>query len=272
MVAQIFALVARLSPNVKRSGWQVLYEYLAHKDRGADWVFMNYGFINLDPQAAPLDLRSSDESDRFGIQLYHHVAGAVDLRGLDVLEVGCGRGGGCSFITRYLQPRSVVGVDLSGRAIDLCHRHHAGPGLAFLRGDAESLPLEDGTFDVVLNVESSHCYGSMPRFLSEVRRVLRPGGHFLFADLRPIGGIPILRKQLQASTMIVLKEETLTPGVLAALERDSERKTALIRRRAPRLIRGQIQEFAGLPGSSVYEDFRRGRAEYLKFVLRKVAD
>ncbi|OFX30264.1 MAG: hypothetical protein A2Z07_01465 [Armatimonadetes bacterium RBG_16_67_12] len=272
MVAQIFALVARLSPDVKRSGWQVLYEYLARKDRGADWAFMNYGFVNLDPQAEPLVLHSSDESDRFGIQLYHHVADAIDLRGLDVLEVGCGRGGGCSFIRRYLQPRSVVGVDLSGRAISLCNLHHAGPGLAFLRGDAESLPLEDGTFDVVVNVESSHCYGSVPRFLSEVRRVLRPGGFALFADLRPTDEIARLREHLQASTLQVLKEETITPGVLAALDRDSERKRALVRRKAPWLIRGQIQEFAGLPGSSVYEDFRRGRAEYLRFVLRKAAD
>lgn len=271
MIAQVFALVARVSPDVKRSGWQFLYEYLAHRERGADWAFMNYGFINPDPQAAPLALHSSDEQDRFCIQLYHHVAGAVDLRGLDVLEIGCGRGGGCSFIKRYLQPRSVVGVDLSERAIRLCRRHHVGPGLRFLRGDAESLPFEDGTFDVVLNVESSHCYGSVPRFLSEVLRVLRPGGYFLFADLRAIGGTSILRKELQASTMTVLDEEAMTPGVLAALDRDGERKRALIRRKAPWLIRGHIEEFAGLPGSSVHEDFRRGRAEYLRFVLRKGA-
>ena len=38
--------------------------------------------------------------------------------------------------------------------------------------------------DVVLNVESSHCYGSMPRFLAEVRRVLEPRGYFLHADFR----------------------------------------------------------------------------------------
>jgi SAM-dependent methyltransferase len=40
------------------------------------------------------------------------------------------------------------------------------------------------SFDAVINVEASHCYPSLPRFLAEVARVLRPGGHFLYADVR----------------------------------------------------------------------------------------
>ncbi len=272
MVSQVFALVARFSPDIRRTGWRFLYQYLATRDREADWAFMNYGFVDLDPHAKPLVLWPSDEKDRYCIQLYNHVAGAVDLRGLDVLEVGSGRGGGCAFIKRYLQPRSVTGVDISGRAVGLCNRHHAGPGLAFFQGDAESLPFPDGAFDAVVNVESSHCYGSMLRFLSEVRRVLRPNGHFLFADLRPRDDVAHLHSELRASAMQILKEETITPGVVAALERDSERKQALIRQKAPRwLFRGMFQQFAGIRGSRTYVDFRSGRAEYLSFVLRKPA-
>jgi len=274
MVSQAFALVARFSPDIKRSGWRFLYQYLASRNHEADWAFMNYGFVDLDPQAKPLVLLPSDEKDRYCIQLYNHVAGAVDLRGLDVLEVGSGRGGGCAFIRRYLQPRSVTGVDISEKAVGLCKRHHASPGLSFFQGDAESLPFPNGAFDAVVNVESSHCYGSMPGFLSEVRRVLRPNGYFLFADLRPRDEVARLREQIRASKMQVLKEETITHGVVAALDRDSDRKQALIRQKAPRLLRlfhGSFQQFAGLKGSRTYEDFRSGRAEYLRFVLRKPA-
>jgi ubiquinone/menaquinone biosynthesis C-methylase UbiE len=46
------------------------------------------------------------------------------------------------------------------------------------------MPFPDASFDAVINVESSHCYPSMGRFLSEVHRVLRPRGSLLFADLR----------------------------------------------------------------------------------------
>ena len=95
----------------------------------------------------------------------------------------CGRGGGCAYLARYRQPAAVLGIDISPRAIAFCRRIHLVPGLSFRPGDAEALPCPAEAFDVVLNVESSHCYGSMPTFLNEVFRVLVPGGYFLWADL-----------------------------------------------------------------------------------------
>ena len=53
-----------------------------------------------------------------------------------------------------------------------------------MHGNAESLPFADESFDAVINVEASHGYPDFPRFLAEVARVLRPGGHFLYADFR----------------------------------------------------------------------------------------
>ena len=68
--------------------------------------------------------------------------------------------------------------------IAFCRKRHNVPGLDFVQGDAENLPFPDQSFDAVINIESSHCYPRFPRFLAEVARVLRPGGHFLYADLR----------------------------------------------------------------------------------------
>ena len=56
-----------------------------------------------------------------------------------------------------------------------------------LQGLATDIPLQNDTVDLILNVESSHCYGDQPRFLQECFRILRPGGYLLWADLRPIG-------------------------------------------------------------------------------------
>ena len=63
---------------------------------------MNYGWASLDPTASALTLRPEDEPNRYCIQLYHRVASVVDLCGSDVLEVGCGRGRGASYVMRYL--------------------------------------------------------------------------------------------------------------------------------------------------------------------------
>ena len=58
------------------------------------------------------------------------------------------------------------------------------PGLTFVQGDAQKLPFSAQSLDAVINVEASHCYPNFPGFLAEVARVLRPGGHFLYADFR----------------------------------------------------------------------------------------
>ena len=45
------------------------------------------------------------------------------------------------------------------------------------------MALEDGSFDVITNVESSHLYPRLEHFYSEVARVLAPGGFFCYADI-----------------------------------------------------------------------------------------
>ena len=131
-----------------------------------------------------LPLAASDEPNRYGIQLYHRTATQADLSGKQVLEVSCGHGGGASYLVRTLRPASYTGLDLNADGIAFCRKRHNLPGLDFVHGDAESLPFADESFDAVINVEASHGYPDFPRFLAEVARVLRPGGHFLYADFR----------------------------------------------------------------------------------------
>ncbi|HEX8844716.1 MAG TPA: class I SAM-dependent methyltransferase [Pyrinomonadaceae bacterium] len=264
------ALVGASSPVRKAIIWG-WYQALSILDKDAVMPFMNYGYAPVDPKTPALELRPEDQAQRYFIHLYQRVAGAIDLCDKDVLEVGCGRGGGASFVIRYLGPRSVTGLDFSGRAIAFCRRHYWSDGLSFRRGDAESLPFADNSFTAVLNIESSHCYNSMERFLREVTRVLTPGGYFLFADIRRREAVPMLQEQLRESGLRILEEEYITPNVLRALSLDSERKLSLIQQsKAPRLIRRRFRHFAGLKGSRVYGKFQTGEWEYLRFVLQRL--
>lgn len=246
------------------------YEGLSALDHEADMVFMNYGWAAADEDAWSLPLASDDEPNRYCIQLYYRVAGAVDLVGLDVLEVGCGRGGGASFVMRYLKPRTLAGVDLAARAIAFCREHYDTPGLTFVHGDAEALEFGTGVFDVVINVESSHCYGAMDRFLAGVHRVLKPGGHLLYADTRARADVPRLRRQFQQAGLEVIEEESLNAAVVRALELDSARKQALIQVKVPRLLRPFLTRFAGTAKRAPAQELlRRGDKQYLRFVLQK---
>ena len=118
-----------------------------------------------------------------------------------VLEVGCGRGGGAAFLTALHTPARYTAVDFSPAAVALAARLHAAaaPRLSFAVGDAERLAFGDASFDVVVNVESSHCYGDVPAFLREMARVLAPGGRFAFADFRGTADCLVLEAQLRAA-------------------------------------------------------------------------
>ena len=213
---------------VRRLVWRACYDGLAKRVSTPDWAFMNYGYAPATGDIGRPPLRSCDERDRLCIQLYFHAIDHCDFRDRDVLEVGSGRGGGASYISHYLQPRSITGIDFSQEAVDLCNRHRRAPGLAFVCGDAQSMPFPASSFDAVVNIESSHCYESMDTFLSEVSRVLRPGGRFFFADLRSTDRVDTLREQFNASGLKVENETDITTNVLTALRLDNARKLGLI--------------------------------------------
>lgn len=263
---KFFDLVCSISPRLKRSVWRILYQYVTGLDKEVQVIFMNYGYAS---ESEKIKLRKIDEKNRYCIQLYHHVASTINLKGKDLLEVGCGRGGGSSYIMHYFKPKSMSGVDFSKKAIGFCKRYYSIKGLSFFVGDAESLPFEDNKFDVVINIESSHCYGNMKLFLSEVFRLLRPNGYFLFADFRNKNEIDSLRKCLISSGLVVLKEGRITQNVLRSLDMDNGRKMKLIKQKVPKILHKTFLQFAGIKGSEIYESFKNGSREYFNFVLQK---
>ena len=74
---------------------------------------MNYGYRAPDAAAGQprLELEPADEDNRSCIQLYDLVARGAPVAGRDLLEVGCGRGGGADYVARKLDPRRVVAVE-----------------------------------------------------------------------------------------------------------------------------------------------------------------
>jgi SAM-dependent methyltransferase len=258
-----------VSPGLGRFITRLWYQQMTRLDKHAEMTFMNYGFADDFSDGRQVVLHLHDEGNRYCIQLYHHVAAAVDLEGKDVLEVGCGRGGGASYIARYLKPRSVAGLDIAPKAVEFCRRHYPTANLSFECGDAEALPFADASFDAVVNVESSHCYASMAKFLAEVRRTLRPGGWFLFADRRDRGGMDTLRGQLRTAGFDIISESRITGNIVRALELDDARKQALIHRGVPWFLRNLFRQFAATTGTSLYKAFDKGAWEYHSFVLRR---
>ena len=268
MIMQSLISAIQSSPRLRRMLWAWFYARLAKNFTERNWTFMNYG-LAPGGSGAPLDL--ADEDDRYCIQLYERVVSPVNLTGLRVLEVGSGRGGGASYVARYHRPAHVTGADFSPSTVKLARRLHGSVrDLEFTVGDAERLPFADASFDAVINVESSHCYGHVGKFFSEVVRVLRPGGHFLFTDFRVATEMGQLEGQLaQQTSWAEVAREDITGEVVAALEADHERKRALIRVRVPRKFHSLFDEFAGLVGGKIHERMKLREILYRRFAFRR---
>lgn len=244
------------------------YRFVNSTDKKAEVVFMNYGFAD-DDQKMPLDAK--DEPNRFPIQLYHQLVKPHDLQNKDILEIGCGRGGGLAFLTKLLNPSSATGIDLDPTAVEFCNKHWSKPGLKFIQGNAQNVPLPDNSFDVIINVESSHRYEDLGQFLSEVKRLLRPGGVFLLTDFRGKNKMPALLEHFGGSGLEVISEDNVTPQVVKALELDDHRRRHLVRTLVPRFMHWIALDFAGAKGSPTYRRFAKGEWVYFNYQLKKAA-
>ncbi len=102
-----------------------------------------------------------------------------------VLDLGCGPAMLLPELARVLPRAHLVGLDPSGAMLDLARRvlDEAREGdYRLLEGKAEDIPMEDGSVDVVVTLKNLHEWEDAPRGMSEVARVLRPGGWLLVRD------------------------------------------------------------------------------------------
>lgn len=254
-------------PSIRKPIWRFWYPYLTRRLLDKDVQFLNYAF-ETDPPVG-LQLEAADEVNRNCIQLYHHVASQVDLRGKDVVEVSCGHGGGASWLSRTMQPASYVGLDLNPTGIAFCQKRYQQSGLSFVQGDAQQLPFPDQSLDAVVNVEASHCYPDFPLFLAEVARVLKPGGHLLYADFRFRNQWSEWEQAIANAPLEIVQTRDIREDVLRGMQRNASRSESLICHCLPWYLHRIGRVFAGLPGTPVYEALKSHQISYRSWCLRK---
>ncbi len=108
-----------------------------------------------------------------------------------VLEVGIGSGLNLPFYSADV--REVVGLDPSARLIDMARRASGDApfDVRLETGSAEAMPFESGTFDSLVSTWTLCSIADAGAALAEMRRVLKPGGRFIFIEhgVSPDGGI-----------------------------------------------------------------------------------
>lgn len=259
----LLLLLFLFSPGFKRRFGKYFYNWLF----GLKWAetrTTNYGYAPVSPETV-----AHSEAEKYQLELYRAMAASVGdaaWEGKEVLEVGCGRGGGIHFLYKLLKPKRATGLDFSHNAIRDNQLHFAAEeeGLRFVQGDSAAIPFEPSSFGIVFNVESSHIYSAQGTFLKEAARVLKPGGSLIIADYRRRGdAVERLKVEAKAAGLTLTQDRCINAEVLAACKADTERRAALLKV-APAFSRGYLKEFAMTHDSREYAHFDR---DYYYFIM-----
>ncbi len=140
--------------------------------------------MNVKPISQTLDDERISPETRDRATFAHHLARyrfaeeqiAAGQRGLDA---GCGTGYG----THLLGAKSAftLGIDYAAPALNYARTHYAGERLAFATMNCHRLALADASFDWIISLEVFEHLEDVDAFLSECRRVLRPGGRMFLS-------------------------------------------------------------------------------------------
>lgn len=109
-----------------------------------------------------------------------------DIKGRDVLDIGCGSGGITLHIARRFSPRTITGFDVEKPVITEATRRAREAGLSdrvfFVQAAPGRLPFEDASFDMVFSKDAMVHIPDKDAIFADIFRVLRPGGIFAASD------------------------------------------------------------------------------------------
>jgi ubiquinone/menaquinone biosynthesis C-methylase UbiE len=116
---------------------------------------------------------------------------ARSLRPARILETAAGTGVVTEALRNALPDAEIVATDLNQPMLDMAQKRIGSGKVRFLAADAQELPFDDGTFDLVVCQFGAMFFPDRVRGHSEARRVLRDGGHYLLAiwdriELNPV--------------------------------------------------------------------------------------
>ncbi|WP_208103800.1 class I SAM-dependent methyltransferase [Flagellimonas ochracea] len=132
------------------------------------------------------DIAGVDEFHVRGSEVSKELASSINIKGSKVLDMGSGIGGPCRMLAHQYDC-DTIGIDLSSEFVKTANALSKLVGLnhktKFIQGSATALPFDDNSFDVVWTQHVQMNIPDKQKFYGEARRVLKPGGYFLYYDI-----------------------------------------------------------------------------------------
>jgi len=249
----------------KKLFWRVFYNYIGTVGRLKPARFLNHGYAEEGVTIQDFTLMTLRKLHQ---DLYLHLFEQVAPDGKHVIEIGCGRGAGLALLNEQYKPAGSVGIDLSDSNIRRGKKLCKGLNVELKRGNAEKQMFPDKTFDIVFNLESSHCYVSKRKFYENVYAILKDDGCFVYADLFWLDSlIEEMEKEFEEVGFYIEKKENITDQTFRSIEIMSfARKYFVEGSHVPKKL---LNNFVAAPGSELFESLKNGTVKYNLYVLRK---
>jgi SAM-dependent methyltransferase len=111
------------------------------------------------------------------------------MQGLRVLDLGCGFGAFARWAAE-MGAQQVLGIDLSEKMLEEAQARTQNPRVTYRLGDITRIDLTDDSFDLVYSSLAFHYVEDFGAICATVRRLLAPGGRFVFSVEHPLFTAP----------------------------------------------------------------------------------
>ncbi|MBO4579201.1 MAG: class I SAM-dependent methyltransferase [Clostridiales bacterium] len=131
------------------------------------------------------ELRAREANANNLFEIPERFALLPDLADLRILDLGCGSGEHCMDYLK-MGAKEVTGIDISEKMLSVAKEKNSAPGIRYIRMPMEDLDKLEGGFDLVISSLAIHYIEDYRGVVKNVRRLLVPGGEFIFSQEHPI--------------------------------------------------------------------------------------
>ena len=134
-----------------------------------------------------LGISVGKEMNKSHVDLWKWGLAFINIREyLSILDIGCGGGKAINLMASMFEKSKLIGIDYSEEMVELAREINEGlvqqERVKILKGNVESLPFEDSTFELVTAFETYYFWPDLNENLKEIKRTLKPGGKLLMVN------------------------------------------------------------------------------------------
>ena len=179
-IGRFFAYVNWLLNPIHRLSTSEVYDLIGIAALTDKALYLNLGYW-----------RNADTIEDASEALAVEVARVAGMSNADtVLDCGFGFGDQDMLWLHHIGPQRIIGLNITSSQVARARERVADAGLSpridLREGSATDMPLDDGSVDLVVALESAFHFDTRQRFFGEALRVLRPGGRLVTADILPM--------------------------------------------------------------------------------------